>query len=277
MKKKSENTLGQNIFRLRKAMHMTQETLATQLNVSTQAVSKWETGQAIPDTLLLPIIAATLDTSVDTLMGFVPNYTGLSPYEQRYRTDGFYWGIKPNALAQEVLKLTYPTHPMRLLEIGCGEGRDAVFFARNGFEVTALDVTEAGLEKARRLAEANNVHVRYFQADLKHFRIKENYDVIYSSGVIHHILPEWRNELFEDYREHTVPGGFNAFNVFVQKPYIPVPPDSDGDDDTWYSGELLRLYADWHVPVFQEKEFECSSGNTPHRHCMNILIARKPE
>ena len=83
MNKKVESTLGQNILRLRKALHMTQETLASKLNVSTQAVSKWETNQAIPDTLLLPLIAETLNTSVDSLMGFVPNFTGISPYEHR--------------------------------------------------------------------------------------------------------------------------------------------------------------------------------------------------
>ena len=203
--------------------------------------------------------------------------TGISPYEQRYQIDGFYWGVKPNDLALELLKHVYPDRPMKLLDIGCGEGRDAVFFAKIGFEVTAFDVAEAGLEKGRKLAEAHNVHVNFIQADLRTFRTDETFDVIYSSGVIHHIRPDFRDELFAHYREHTVPGGYNVFNVFVQKPYIPVPPDSDGDDDSWFSGELLRIYADWHIPAFREEEFQCPSGDIPHMHCMESLIARKPE
>jgi len=204
-------------------------------------------------------------------------FTGISPYEQRYQVEDYYWGVKPNDLAMEVLKLAFPDRPMKLLDIGCGEGRDAVFFAKNGFEVTAFDVAEAGLEKGRKLAEAHNVHVNFIQEDLRTFRTDEVFDVIYSSGVIHHIRPEFRDELFDHYREHTAPGGFNAFNVFVQKPYIPVPPDSDGDDDSWFSGELLRIYADWHIPAFREEEFQCPSGDIPHMHCMESLIARKPE
>lgn len=271
----SVNTIGGNIFRLRRAMRMTQEALAQKLHISTQAVSKWETGQSVPDTMLLADIASALSASVDTLLGYVPDYAGISPYEQRYRENGYYWGTAPNSLALEVLKLKYPDRPMKLLEIGCGEGRDAVFFARSGFQVTAFDIAESGLAKASALAEAAGVRVRFFQADLRRFRAEEDYDVIYSSGVLHHVLPKARKEIFGSYMEHTVSGGINAFNVFAAKPYIPVPPDSDGDDCTWRSGELLQLYADWRIPVFREQEFDCFSGGTPHRHCMNTLIAEK--
>ena len=125
-------------------------------------------------------------------------FTGISPYEQRYQVEGYYWGVKPNALAMEVLKLAFPDRPMKLLDIGCGEGRDAVFFARNGFEVTAFDVAEAGLEKGRKLAEACGIHVNFIQADLRTFRTDEVFDVIYSSGVIHHIRPEFRDELMNN-------------------------------------------------------------------------------
>lgn len=266
---------GKNILRLRKAAKLTQEELATRLHVSTQAVSKWETGRALPDILLLPRIAAELGCSTDALMGYTPGFEQISPYAQRYRGPDFYWGTAPNGLALEVLRHVYPTRPLKLLEIGCGEGRDAVFFACNGFEVSAFDVAQSGLEKAERLARAHGVQVHFFQADLRHYRPREGYDVIYASGVMHHVLPGVRTEIFESYREHTNAGGINALNVFVGKPYLPVPPDSDGDDDSWRSGELLRCYADWRTLHFREYEFDCTSGNVPHRHCVNELIAQK--
>lgn len=269
--------LGRNIFQLRRLCRMTQEDLAKQLHVSCQAVSKWENGQSIPDALLLPQIAAALQTSIDTLMGFIPKKNVISPYEERYQKEGYYWGIEPNDLAFEVLKRKYPTRPLRLLEIGCGEGRDAVFFAKNGFIVTAFDATESGIEKAKRLAEIHGVEVNFFKADLRQFRAEETYDVIYSSGVFHHMPPKLREEIFENYRNHTSPGGLNAANVFVRKPYIPVPPDSDGDDDTWESGELAFYYRAWQMEVMKEEEFVCKSGAAPHSHCMNVVIAKKPE
>lgn len=269
--------LGRNIYHHRKLLKMTQEDLAQRLHVSCQAVSKWENAQSVPDALLLPQIAAALATSIDTLMGFVPRRNVRSPYEERYQVDGYYWGIEPNDLAFEVLKRKYPTRPLKLLEIGCGEGRDAVFFAKNGFIVTAFDVTESGIEKAKRLAEIHQVDVDFFKADLRQFRAEETYDVIYSSGVLHHLPPGLREEMFENYKSHTAPGGLNAANVFVRKPYIPIPPDSDGDDDTWESGELASYYREWRMEAMYEEEFTCRSNAVLHQHCMNVVIAKKPE
>ncbi len=239
-----EFPLGRNIFQLRKRKRMTQEALAATLHVSCQAVSKWENSLSIPDAVLLPRIAETLGTSIDTLMGFIPKHGYATPYEERYRTGEYYWGLRPNDLAFEVLRLFYPTRPVRLLEVGCGEGRDAVFFAKNGFQVTAFDLAESGLQKARQLAERQHAEVNFFCADLQQFRVEEPFDIIYSSGVFHHIPPKLRQEIFSNYKRHILPGGAMAANVFVKKPYIPVPPDSDGDDDTWESGELFRCFSD---------------------------------
>lgn len=272
----NESPLGRNIYHHRKLMRMTQEQLAGRLHVSCQAISKWENGQSMPDTLLLPQIAAALGTSIDTLMGYIPVRVRATPYEERYREGRYYWGITPNDLAFEVLKAKYPTRPLKLLEIGCGEGRDSVFFAKNGYQVTAFDLAESGIEKARRLAEVHQVEVNFFRADLRQFRLEETYDVIYSSGVLHHIPEELREELFSNYKNHTAPGGLNAMNVFVSKAYIPVPPDSDGDDNTWESGELSFLYRDWKILAGREEEFDCSSGGIAHKHCINVLLAQKP-
>ena len=62
-------SLGSNIEKHRKEAGMTQEALAKKLDVTNQAVSKWETDQCCPDTLLLPKIADTLGTSIDALFG----------------------------------------------------------------------------------------------------------------------------------------------------------------------------------------------------------------
>lgn len=61
--------LGANIANYRKKMGMTQEQLAQKLDVTNQAVSKWETDQSCPDTLLLPKIADVFEISLDALFG----------------------------------------------------------------------------------------------------------------------------------------------------------------------------------------------------------------
>lgn len=60
--------IGKTIVSLRKEHGYTQEELAEQLQVSPQAVSKWENGKALPDTTLLPALAKALHTSIDNLL-----------------------------------------------------------------------------------------------------------------------------------------------------------------------------------------------------------------
>ena len=60
-----KKTIGTNISRYQKEQNLTQQELANSLNISYQAVSKWETGQTSPDLYLLPEIASILHISID--------------------------------------------------------------------------------------------------------------------------------------------------------------------------------------------------------------------
>ena len=64
-----EIPLGRNIRYLRISRGMTQRQLAEQLHVSVQAVSKWETGSAYPDLVLLLPIARLFSVTLDELFG----------------------------------------------------------------------------------------------------------------------------------------------------------------------------------------------------------------
>ncbi len=75
------NTIGQNIAAFRKKKGLTQEALAAQIGVSTQSVSKWETGTNLPDVMLLAVIADTFGVTIDALYGRGDTYTGCHPDE----------------------------------------------------------------------------------------------------------------------------------------------------------------------------------------------------
>ena len=49
--------------------------------------------------------------------------------------------------------------------------------------------------------------------------------------------------MLEGYKAHTAVGGIHVLNVFVDKPFLPVPPDWEEEDAFWSSGELLSCYA----------------------------------
>ena len=197
-------------------------------------------------------------------------------YNNKYRTAEYYWTRRPSTTAFEVLKRMPPERPLRLLDVGCGEGRHAVFFARNGYNVSAFDLSEEGIRKTRDLATAAGVTVDVFQANVNTLRLTENYDVIFSTGVLHCAEPSARPDIFANYQAHTTPNGIHVIAVFVRKPFIPPPPDGDPNASPWYSGELLRYYADWRIEWCTEEIFDCLSSGVPHQHVVNRLVARKP-
>lgn len=84
-----------------------------------------------------------------------------------------------------------------------------------------------------------------------------------------------RAPIFAHYKDFTAPGGLHAVNAFVEKPFLPTPPDYAADEHFYRSGELLAHYWDWEVLFFREQIFDCPSGGVPHRHAMDTLIVRK--
>lgn len=87
-------------------------------------------------------------------------------WDQRYATTELVWGSGPNRfLVAEVDGLP----PGRALDLGCGEGRNAIWLAEQGWQVSGVDFSEVGLDKARRLAAERGVEVTWVRADLRDY------------------------------------------------------------------------------------------------------------
>jgi SAM-dependent methyltransferase len=84
-------------------------------------------------------------------------------WEERYAGDAPVWSGRPNqALVEELADLT----PSRALDVGCGEGADAIWLARQGWQVTAVDVASNALERARAAGRSADVAVRWVAGGL---------------------------------------------------------------------------------------------------------------
>ncbi len=268
------NGLSSRLAALRREHKLTQKAMAEALGLSRQTVSNWEKGEIEPNIGYLTRIAAYFGVSTDYLLG---HETYTTHYEEKYRQEGFYWGETINALAFEVLKRLPPVKPLRLLDVGCGEGQAAVFFARNGYHVTAFDIAASGLEKGRALAQAAGVPVDFFQADLLRHALAEEFDVIYSTDVLEYVPPEHRRRVLNHWQAHTAVGGLHVLDTFVEKSFIATAPDWEhGKEFFWQTGELFSHYAgDWKIERMEEPVFACDSAGVPHQHCMDRMIARR--
>jgi len=88
-------------------------------------------------------------------------------WDRRYRGTELVWTAQPNRFVVEELQ---GLPPGRALDLGSGEGRNAVWLAERGWQVTAVDFSPVALDKARRLAQARGVTVDWVLADLRGYR-----------------------------------------------------------------------------------------------------------
>ena len=92
-------------------------------------------------------------------------------WDERYSALAYAYGKTPN----QFLEQNYQVIPKgRVLSLAEGEGRNAVFLAKLGYDVTAIDSSQVGLDKAKKLAEENGVSIALIHADLADFEIGEN-------------------------------------------------------------------------------------------------------
>ncbi|WP_107839340.1 class I SAM-dependent methyltransferase [Metasolibacillus meyeri] len=104
-----------------------------------------------------------------------------------------------------------------VLELGCGAGRNALYLAKQGFHVHAVDLSSVALQWAKERAMEAQVHIQFEQANLFELPLKENhYDFIYDAGCLHHIAPHRRLQYVEIVQKALKKGGYFAVNCFAE-------------------------------------------------------------
>lgn len=136
-----------------------------------------------------------------------------NPWDTRYAGEAFMYGTAPNDFLREQVGVL-PAGG-RVLCLAEGEGRNAVFLAGRGFQVTGVDGSKVGLDKAQRLAGERGVKLETIVADLRDFDLgTARWDAIVSIWC--HVPPDLRAALHPRIAAALAPGG-----VFLLEHYHP--------------------------------------------------------
>lgn len=124
-------------------------------------------------------------------------------WDERYRGAALLWTERPNQfLVEEVSGLT----PGRALDLGTGEGRNAVWLAEQGWQVTAVDFSQVALERAAAAADRTGVHVDWVSADLTAYTpAAAAFDLVVILYL--HLPPDDRRAVFDRAAAALRPGG----------------------------------------------------------------------
>ena len=134
-------------------------------------------------------------------------------YQDRAKPCPFFTASPCESLAEWVGDGLIP--PGRALDLGCGSGRNAIFLARRGFSVEAVDYSQAAIAWARdRVVEAG-VGVSLACRNVFELELQAaSYELVYDSGCFHHIAPHRRDRYVELVVNALKPGGWFGLACF---------------------------------------------------------------
>ncbi len=127
-------------------------------------------------------------------------------YEDRDKDVPFFKANGPDENLAEYMEKGLK--PERVLEIGCGPGRNAIFMAQNGAKVDAIDLSERAIAWARERGAEAGAGIHFESVSLFDYKfIPHTYDFIYDSGMFHHLPPHRRLTYLEVIKKALKPGG----------------------------------------------------------------------
>ena len=203
--------------------------------------------------------------------------TGKPFWEESYKRPGkldTFGGGKPS---KEVVTVAAGMQPgQRALDLGCGEGRNALYLASQGFITSAADISESGIEKLDSVAARMNLHIDSSICDMREYEFPHDFDLIVCQGCLHLIQKEEWQQVISSMKEHTTSGGYHNIGVFTDE--APEPEDQRGMMvGLFKEGELFTCYQDWEIIDTTTYKFEHEHPDGPrHIHAGNSIIARKP-
>jgi 2-polyprenyl-3-methyl-5-hydroxy-6-metoxy-1,4-benzoquinol methylase len=134
--------------------------------------------------------------------------------------------------------------PGRALDVGCGTGRDAVYLATRGWQVTAVDIAGTAIAKARQRAAQEHVEVDWITGDVSQLGmlgLKPGYMLLYDFGCIQGLPDPARRSTLRALTELAAPGAMLLLTAFARGRRLLLPRGMDQEDVIGLGGEAWAL------------------------------------
>ena len=154
-----------------------------------------------------------------------------------------------NPVHSEVLEAMESLSPGKALDLGCGQGRNALFLAQHGFEVTAVDQNELALEILQSIVEQEDLEMKVGLYDINSAALTETYDLIVSTVVLMFLQADRIPAIIQNMQDQTNPGGYNLIVCAMDTEDYPCQVPFSF---TFKEGELADYYKDWELIKYNE-------------------------
>ena len=154
-----------------------------------------------------------------------------------------------NPVHSEVLEAMESLSPGKALDLGCGQGRNALFLAQHGFEVTAVDQNELALEILQSIVVQEDLEMTVGLYDINSANLKQSYDLIVSTVVLMFLQADRIPAIIRNMQDQTNPGGYNLIVCAMDTEDYPCQVPFSF---TFKEGELADYYKDWELVKYNE-------------------------
>lgn len=190
-----------------------------------------------------------------------------------YNHKNAYPRIKPSKI---IINLNRLIRYGDVLDIGVGEGKNAVFLAKKGFNVEGLDISDKILKRTNELAKINKVAIKTHCIDIRNFKFKKKYNLIISTFTLHYLPKKNSYIAINKMKNFTKEGGLNLITVFTRDvPDYSPKLEKKFKLNLFKKDELKNLYSNWDIIKYSEETKLDKSHGKPHYHKIALLIAKK--
>lgn len=182
----------------------------------------------------------------------------MNSWDKRFLSDEYLFGTEP---AQALVKLEEHLLPNgKTLVVADGEGRNSVYLASKGFQVTATDYSEVGLSKARKLAKMQGQKVNYLVQDIYETNWSNNqYDNVIAI-FIQFVPPEKQRSVLNSLRKATKFGGTLLVHGYTPE-QVALKTGGPPNTDHMYTTELLNeIYSGMKIIISNEYRIVIEEG-----------------
>ena len=158
------------------------------------------------------------------------------------------YGLNP--AHSEVVEACKIIAPCDTLDMGCSNGRNAVYLSELGFNVTAIDANPGAIDMLQSIINEENMsNIKAQVYDINNASLGDNYGFITCTVTLMFLNPARINAVITDMQEHTLPGGYNLVVCAMSTEQTPCPVRFPF---TLNSEQLREAYEGWELIKYNE-------------------------
>jgi cyclopropane fatty-acyl-phospholipid synthase-like methyltransferase len=208
-------------------------------------------------------------------------------WDQRAETTPYIWTKAPSIVGIKGVEPLKTAEAKTVLDIGCGYGRDTVYLAKQGFQVTGIDFSKEMIAQGEKWAKEESLNIAFIVDNFTTHNFTETYDAAVSFNCLHLLAKDQRKQYVKKLYDLLNPGGIFVTANFSTKESKyrqgeEVEPNTftrNGKIVHYFTEEELReLFSGFNiVSITQEQAEEEHEDQGKHTHNEYLLIAKKEE